>query len=129
MNFAAAALAALVVVGDGVPQPLTATPGDAARGRAIVANRQLGLCLLCHRGPIPDDALAGLTALPFVRDSATRTASREVRIPVEDASVALPELTAWSEQHGFDLESVAEHQPDYDDVFVRLMQQAEDNFA
>jgi ABC-2 type transport system ATP-binding protein len=72
--------------------------------------------------PIPDDALAGLTALPFVRNSATRTASREVRIPVEDASVALPELTAWSEQHGFDLESVSEHQPDYDDVFVRLIE-------
>jgi ABC-2 type transport system ATP-binding protein len=72
--------------------------------------------------PIPDDALAGLTALPFVRNSAARTDAREVRIPVEDASVALPELTAWSEQHGFDLESVAEHQADYDDVFVRLIE-------
>jgi ABC-type multidrug transport system ATPase subunit len=72
--------------------------------------------------PIPDDALAGLGALPFVRGSVSRTATREVRIPVEDASVALPELTTWSEQHGLDLESVAEHQPDYDDVFVRLIE-------
>jgi sulfur-oxidizing protein SoxX len=28
--------------------------GDAAKGRAIVADRQLGLCLLCHSGPFPE---------------------------------------------------------------------------
>ena len=39
------------VVGDGIPQPLTATPGDAAAGRAIVVDRTQGLCLLCHSGP------------------------------------------------------------------------------
>lgn len=48
---AALALAGLVIVGDGIPAPLTATPGDPARGRAIVVDRQAGLCLLCHRGP------------------------------------------------------------------------------
>lgn len=48
---AALALAGIVVVGDGIPAPLTATPGDPARGRAIVVDRQVGLCLLCHRGP------------------------------------------------------------------------------
>jgi sulfur-oxidizing protein SoxX len=47
----AVALAGLVIVGDGIPAPLTATPGDPARGRAIVVDRQVGLCLLCHRGP------------------------------------------------------------------------------
>ena len=34
-----------VVVGDAIPEPLTSRPGDAARGRAIVANRSVGLCL------------------------------------------------------------------------------------
>jgi sulfur-oxidizing protein SoxX len=34
-----------------IDQPLAATPGDAARGRAIVADRQRGMCLLCHSGP------------------------------------------------------------------------------
>jgi sulfur-oxidizing protein SoxX len=28
--------------------------GDAAKGRAIVADRQLSLCLLCHSGPFPE---------------------------------------------------------------------------
>ena len=51
MGLAAALVLGLAVVGDGVPQPLTDTPGDAARGRAIVVSRQQGLCLLCHSGP------------------------------------------------------------------------------
>jgi len=33
--------------------------GDAARGRAIVADRQLGLCLLCHSGPFPEERFQG----------------------------------------------------------------------
>jgi len=28
--------------------------GDPVKGRAIVADRQLGLCLLCHSGPFPE---------------------------------------------------------------------------
>ncbi|MES2151930.1 MAG: sulfur oxidation c-type cytochrome SoxX [Pseudomonadota bacterium] len=39
--------------------PALASPGDAARGRAIVADRQLGLCLLCHAAPIPEQRFQG----------------------------------------------------------------------
>ena len=53
---AAAVLGAgIVTVGDGIPDALTGTPGDAARGRAIVGSRQQGLCLLCHSGPASAD--------------------------------------------------------------------------
>src|SRR4051794_29748259 len=44
-----------VVVGDAIPASLTGVPGDATRGRAIVGNRQVGLCLLCHSGPFPEE--------------------------------------------------------------------------
>ena len=50
----AAALSTTVVftvVGDGIPEPLTTVKGDAAAGRAVVVDRQQGLCLLCHGGP------------------------------------------------------------------------------
>src|SRR5438270_13465989 len=43
------------IVGDTIPAPLAGAPGDAARGRAIVGNRQVGLCLLCHTGPFPEE--------------------------------------------------------------------------
>ena len=33
--------------------------GRPARGRAIVVNRQLGLCLLCHSGPFPEERFQG----------------------------------------------------------------------
>ncbi len=39
--------------------PLTDSPGDAARGRAIVQDRALSACLLCHAGPFPAPHLQG----------------------------------------------------------------------
>jgi ABC-2 type transport system ATP-binding protein len=72
--------------------------------------------------PVAMEALNGMTALPFVRGPATRTGERELRVPVDDAGPALAALTDWAEQHAVDLESMTEHQPDYDDVFVRLIE-------
>ena len=53
------------VAGDAIARSLTGQPGDAARGRAIVANRQKGLCLLCHTGPIAEERFQGNLAPPL----------------------------------------------------------------
>ncbi|ALV09216.1 sulfur oxidation c-type cytochrome SoxX [Roseateles depolymerans] len=47
------------VEGDAIPAPLEGRAGDAARGRAIVAQRSQGLCLLCHAAPIPEERQQG----------------------------------------------------------------------
>jgi L-cysteine S-thiosulfotransferase len=40
-------------------QSVSVSPGDAVKGRAIVSNRQVGLCLLCHSAPIPEERFQG----------------------------------------------------------------------
>ena len=50
---------AQVIVGGAITQALTAEPGNAERGRALVASRQTGLCLLCHSGPFPEERFQG----------------------------------------------------------------------
>ena len=84
---AAVALASAVnftVVGDGVPEPLCATPGDAARGRAIVLNRQQGLCLLCHSGPFPEERAQGDLA-GNLSGVGSRYSAAQLRLRVADA--------------------------------------------
>lgn len=44
---------------EGIPASLTGAKGDPARGRAIVTNRSVGLCLLCHSGPFPEERFQG----------------------------------------------------------------------
>ena len=67
-----------------LPVPLTRQPGDAARGRAIVANRQVGLCLLCHSGPFPEERFQGNLA-PDLASSANRWSAGALRARLVDA--------------------------------------------
>ncbi len=64
--------------------PLTALPGDAVRGRAIVASRQSGLCLLCHSGPFPEERFQGNLA-PELNGIAQRLSGGELRARIVDA--------------------------------------------
>ena len=74
----------LQVIADAIPDPLTATPGNASRGRAIVASRQSGLCLLCHTGPIPEDRFQGNLA-PDLAGAGTRWSAGQLRLRMADA--------------------------------------------
>ena len=68
-------------VRDGITTPLTAVPGDAIRGRAIVANRQLGLCLLCHTAPIAEDKFQGDLA-PSIAGAGSRWSAAQLRLRI-----------------------------------------------
>lgn len=74
----------IVVVGDAVPQPLTAAPGDAGRGRAIVGDRQVGLCLMCHGGPFPDERSQG-TLAPSLSGAGARWSAGQLRLRIVDS--------------------------------------------
>ncbi len=55
--------------------------GDAVKGRAIVANRQVGLCLLCHSGPFPEERFQGNLA-PDLRGVGSKFTAAELRARV-----------------------------------------------
>ena len=70
---------------DAIPRSLTGAKGDPARGRAIVANRQVGLCLLCHSGPFPDERFQGNLA-PDLRGAGSRWSEGQLRLRIVDSS-------------------------------------------
>jgi len=78
-------LVAYKIVGDAIPASLTGSHGDATRGRAIVANHNLGLCLLCHSGPFPEDKFQG-TMAPDLAGAGARWSEGQLRLRIVDAS-------------------------------------------
>ena len=60
-----------------------AAKGDPARGRAIVANRQLGLCLLCHSGPFPEERFQGNLG-PDLNGTGARLSEGQIRLRLVD---------------------------------------------
>ena len=85
LALAAPAVAAQQVVGDAIPASLTGQPGDAARGRAIVANRSVGLCLLCHSGPIAEERFQGNLA-PSLAGAGARWSEGQLRLRIVDGA-------------------------------------------
>lgn len=80
-------IGAVAVVGDAIPASLTgasAYVGDPGRGRAIVADRQLGLCLLCHSGPFPEEPLQGDIA-PSLSGAGSRWSAGQLRLRIVDS--------------------------------------------
>ena len=82
-------VAGSVVAKDELPTSLTGAKGDPVRGRAIVANRQVGLCLLCHSGPFPEERFQGNLA-PDLR-SAARLSEGEIRARIVDPRRSNPD--------------------------------------
>lgn len=72
------------VAGDAIPEPLTGTRGDAARGRALVVDRS-STCILCHSGPFPEQAFQGDVA-PNLSGSGRRWSVGQLRLRLVDAS-------------------------------------------
>lgn len=68
---------------DALEASLTGVKGDPGRGRAIVANRQVGLCLLCHSGPFPEERFQGNLA-PDLRGVGRRLSEGQLRLRIAD---------------------------------------------
>jgi sulfur-oxidizing protein SoxX len=71
--------------GEEIPASLTGAKGDPARGRALVANRQVGLCLLCHSGPFPEERFQGNLA-PDLTAVGARFSEGQIRLRLVDST-------------------------------------------
>ncbi|WP_395059557.1 sulfur oxidation c-type cytochrome SoxX [Polaromonas sp.] len=98
----------LRVVGDAIPESLSGVPGDAARGRAIVASRQTGLCLLCHAGPLPEERFQGNLA-PDLGGTGARWSEGQLRLRIVDPRRLNPQtlMPAYYQTDGLNRVGVA----------------------
>ena len=108
LPFLAAAVlcASAAAAQDGIPASLTGQAGDPVRGRAIVANRQLGLCLLCHSGPFPEERFQGDLA-PSLEGAGRRLSEARLRLRLVDSRKVNPDTIMPSYFRTEGLERVA----------------------
>lgn len=73
------------VIDGAIVSPLGGATGDPAKGRAIVIDRQKGLCLLCHSGPFPEQRFQGNIA-PSLAGAGARLSEGELRLRMVDST-------------------------------------------
>jgi L-cysteine S-thiosulfotransferase len=76
-------MAPLQLVADGIPEPLAAAVGDAARGRALLVARESANCVLCHAVSDPAVRFSGNVG-PSLAGIGTRMSAAQLRLRVAD---------------------------------------------
>ena len=98
-----AALRPYTVVGDAIPASLTGAPGNPVRGKAIVASRQTGLCLLCHSAPLREEKFQG-TIGPDLTGAGSHNTEGQLRLRIVDPRIFNPDtiMPAYYRRDGLD---------------------------
>ena len=114
-----------VFASDEIPASLTGAKGDPARGRDLVVNRQVGLCLLCHSGPFPEERFQGNLA-PDLTGVGARFSEGQIRLRIVDSTKVSPQsvMPAYYKSEG-----LARVAPAYRGKTVLTAEQIEDIVA
>lgn len=124
----AAALSLFVstaVASDTLPSSLTGAAGDPVAGKKIVLDRQVGLCLLCHSGPFPEERFQGDLA-PNLSGVGARLSAGQIRLRIVDSSRVHPQTIMPAYFRTENLQRVA---PVYRGKTVLTAEQIEDVVA
>jgi sulfur-oxidizing protein SoxX len=78
------------IVGDAIPTSLTGAAGDPVLGRAVIVDRRLGACLLCHTGPFPEEKFQG-TLAPDLLGAGSRWSEGPLRLRLVDPTRLNPD--------------------------------------
>lgn len=87
---AGAQVAPFAVTGDGIVAPLAGRAGDAARGGAIVRNRETANCLICHAIPDGREPFMGEVGPPLAGVGA-RLSAAQLRLRLVDPTRLNPD--------------------------------------
>lgn len=88
-----------------IPEPLTAEPGDPARGKKIFIGRKKGNCLTCHSAPIPEEQFHGNVG-PDLRGVGDRMTPAEMRLRIVNPTIINPGTQMFAFYHVADLRQV-----------------------
>ena len=80
------------------------------RGKKIVLDRQVGLCLLCHSGPFPEERFQGDLG-PNLAGVGARLSAGQIRLRIVDASRVNPQTIMPPYYRKEGLSRVAPSQP------------------
>jgi ABC-2 type transport system ATP-binding protein len=110
--------------------------GVMANGRLLMVDTPEGLRHRAYNGevvnlvtsqPIDLRTEQELSSLPFVRGQVIKTGPQNMRINVQDAATAIPDILEWSRSHNVGIEAVEEYLPPFEDVFVELVKDEASN--
>jgi ABC-2 type transport system ATP-binding protein len=99
-------------------------------GKLLLVDTPQGLRHHAYGGDVVDfsttqlfdfESEAKLRSLPFVRAKTVRTGSNSMRIILDQASTAIPELMGWAQQQNMQVKAIEEVKPSFEDVFVELV--------
>jgi sulfur-oxidizing protein SoxX len=110
-------------VGDAVLKPLALEPGDAARGRSIVVNRDQGGCTVCHE--VPGEKSFGNVA-PTLSGVGAKLSVGQLRLRIADSTRVNPDTPMPAYYRTEDLVQVAQA---YRGKTILTAQQVEDVVA
>jgi sulfur-oxidizing protein SoxX len=83
-------LAQFTVVGNVIPGSLTGMPGRCGARPFDRAHRAVGLCLLCHSGPFPEERFQGNLA-PDLKGTGARWSVEQLRMRMVDSRKLNPD--------------------------------------
>lgn len=115
----------VVFDGDAIRAPLTATPGDPVRGKAVLIQREKGHCILCHALPEADVRYAGDVGPPLAGVGG-RLSVAQIRGRIADPTRHAPDTVMPAYFRTADLRRVA---PAFRDRTVLSAQDIEDAVA
>jgi len=72
--------------------------------------------------PLSEALTRELEQLPYIQGKLSYLNDGTLRLIVDEASTALPQVIDWFKSNGLDLPSAEEYLPPYDDVFVKLIE-------